>query len=214
MPIKKKKDKRESLDLRPCLMLSILVWMLCCRQQPFPEDSVMPVIKAGGLVTRWQRPWRMCLLQHSCVRSQGSSWPTRTKYSKDSALNSALEGQLEQLTSITAVQPLPANARGLQRVNASVCKLLRMFFSSLTIRVFPSSRTLPFKTSELWFILLQIKDACSWDFSEAYAMGHASMQWHQWHESWQLLGPHVHPLKVRGVCETLGWSMTVSKLWQ
>lgn len=112
----------------------------------------------------------MCLLQHSCVRSQGSSWPTRTNCSKDMALNSTLEGRLEQLTSIAAVQPLPANALGLQRVNTSVCKLLRMSFS-LTTRVFPSSRTSSFESSfessERWFILLQIKDACIRDFSEA-----------------------------------------------
>lgn len=181
MPIKKKKIK-EKAWIKPCLILSILVWTLCCRQQPFPEDSVMPVIKAGGLVTRWQRPWRMCLLQHSCVRSQGSSRPTRTKCSKDKALNSALEGWLEQLTSMAAVQLLPADALGLQTVNTSVCKLLRMSFSSLTTRVFPFTRTSSFESSERWFILRQIKDACIRHFSEAqpdgHAMGHALMQRH------------------------------------
>lgn len=181
MPIKKKKIK-EKAWIKPCLILSILVWTLCCRQQPFPEDLVMPVIKAGGLVTRWQRPWRMCLLQHSCVWSQGSSRPTRTKCSKDKALNSALEGRLEQLTSMAAVQLLPADALGLQTVNTLVCKLLRMSFSSLTTRVFPFSRTSSFKSSERWFILCQIKDACIRHFSEAqpdgHAMGHALMQRH------------------------------------
>lgn len=106
----------------------------------------------------------------------------KTKCSKDKALNSALEGWLEQLTSMAAVQLLPADALGLQTVNTSVCKLLRMSFSSLTTRVFPFTRTSSFESSERWFILRQIKDACIRHFSEAqpdgHAMGHALMQRH------------------------------------
>lgn len=99
--------------------------------------------ETGDKLTRWQGPWRMWLLQHSCVWSQGSWWPTRAIGSKDMAFNSALEGRFEWLTSIAVVQPPTANALSLQRVPALVCKLLRMSFSSsLMIRVFPSSSSI------------------------------------------------------------------------
>lgn len=179
---------------------------LCYRQQRVPEDSVMPVIKAGGPVTRWQRPWRMCLLQHWCVWSQGSLWPIRAVCSKDMALHAAF-GRMARATDVLSSGPdswitkrqvhhWETNALCLQRAPSLACKLGRMFFFFFFFfyHQWPESflQVLPcYKSSDLWFVLLQIKICLN------LSILWSRIQWKHHRPCLDAADPPVYPLKAR-----------------
>lgn len=125
MPIKKKKDKRESLDksMFNTVYLSSNAVLPSTTLPRGLSDASNQSWGTGDKVTKALENVSVATFMYM---APGKRVAHKGHVSKDLALNSTLEGQLEQLTSVAVVQPPTANALSLPRVPASACKLPKM----------------------------------------------------------------------------------------